>query len=192
MRPKNGWWLGNVWGKDKMENIGMTSWPQVVFLFRFLQDKVLLCVKILFNWLKLKKGWVRAGFAVLENHKGGAKTASYEPQRSLPSRQPRPRPTTASTNSNERPERKMQIICFYLYITSMLLSPFQKSDSTSRILCSQAGLYGIPHYITFLCCFLDTNVIYKTPSSEEKEKRSVPNIEFLKYPARAGNINCSK
>ena len=119
---------------------------------------------------------------MLENHKGGAKTASYEPQRSLPSRQPRPRPTTASTNSNERPERKMQIICFYLYITSMLLSPFQKSDSTSRILCSQAGLYGIPHYITFLCCFLDTNVIYGKTSGEEKDKRSAPNIEFFKHP----------
>ena len=77
---------------------------------------------------------------------------------------------------------------------------FQNVILTSRISCSQAGLSidGSTHYITFLCCFLDTTVfIYKTSSGEEKDKRSAPNTEFLRHSVlktlRApSNEKCSK
>ena len=48
----------------------------------------------LINFIEAEKGKRWGGFAVLENHKGAAKSGSYEPQSSL--HRPRLRPTTAS------------------------------------------------------------------------------------------------
>ena len=76
--------VGAVWKENKKENRGIaifSSWKM------FVQQNLI-------NFIEAEKGKRWGGFAVLENHKGAAKSGSYEPQSSL--HRPRPRPTTAS------------------------------------------------------------------------------------------------